>query len=151
MRGTLRRLTALGRDPALVRRLTAARLNHETGFGFTEVPPPSPPRRLRADALVLGSPEMPIAWRRAGGEIVCSVNGHAFTLPDDPRVPRLLRRLNTGRPERVGELMKAGAGTVRRGGAAFSATPGDVRALLERLLALRGITEASGAPGRVPL
>jgi hypothetical protein len=66
-------------------------------------------------------------------------------------VPRLLRRLNTGRPVRVGELMKAGDGTVRRGAAVFSATPGDVRALLERLLALRGITEASGAPGRVPL
>ena len=47
--------------------------------------------------------------------------------------------------------MRAGAGTVRRGRAAFSAIPGDIRALLERLLGLRGITEVAGRPGRVPL
>ena len=67
--------------------------------------------------------------------------------------PSILRRRRVPGHESAigGGMMRAGAGTVRRGRAAFSATPGDIRALLERLLGLRGITEVAGRPGRVPL
>jgi hypothetical protein len=133
-------LRALSEDPALEQALVAARLNHQTAFGFGQVPAPAPPRRLRDGMVVHGRPEAPIRWGRVGGEIVCSASGHAFVLPDDPRVPGLLRRLNTGRPLRVGDLTATAAGTIPRGGTAFPASRAEVRGLLERLLALRGIT-----------
>jgi hypothetical protein len=141
VRATLRTLRALGQDPGLEQALIAARLNHVTGFGFTEVPPPAEPRRLRDDAVVRGRPAAPIRWRRVGERLVCSANGHAFVLPADPRVPALLRRLNSGRALRAGDVVAGWAGIVKRGRAAFSASPHEVRALLERLLALRGFAE----------
>jgi hypothetical protein len=137
--GTLRALASLGRDPALARALTAARLNHRTGFGFAGVPPPARPRHLPDEAVVRGRPEAPVAWRRVDDDLVVSAAGHAFVVPADPRVPPLLRRLNTGRPLRVGDLVAAGTGMVRRGGASYVASPDGVRAVLERLLALGGI------------
>jgi 50S ribosomal protein L16 3-hydroxylase len=141
VRGAVRALQALARDPRLERALVAARLRHATGFGFSEPPPAAAPRRLGVESIVRGRPEAPIQWRRVGDELICSAGGHAFALPDDPRVPGLLRRLNSGQPRRVGDEMSRCAGRVRRARAVFDASPADVQALLERLLALRAITD----------
>lgn len=93
--------------------------------------------------MVQGHPDAPIRWARAAGQLVCSASGHAFVLPDDPRLPALLRRLNAGQPLRVGEVAAAAAGTARRGGVDYAASPRQVRNLLERLLSLRGISDRS--------
>ena len=143
VRAALQAARKISRDPALERALGAARLNHRTGFGFSAVPAPAPPRILRDDAVVQGHPDAPIRWARVAGEVVCSANGHAFVVPDDPRVPILLRRLNAGQPLRVGQVTAASAGTVRHGGVDYAASRRQIRGLLERLLSLRGISEQS--------
>ncbi len=140
VRRDLRALQQLGRGPSLARALAADRLNRMTGAGFARVPPPAPARALADDDVVCGDPDFAVRWIRLGDEIVCSASGHAFALPDHPRMPALLGRLSSADPVRVGDLIARYSGTITRGAVEFTASRREVRALLERLLALRAIT-----------
>jgi hypothetical protein len=140
VRRDLRALQQIGRGPSLARALAADHLNRMTGAGFARVPPPAPARTLGDDDVVGGDPDFAVRWTRLGDELICSANGHAFALPDDPRMPELLRRLSSTDPVRVGDLIARYAGMLTRGAVEFTASRREVRALLERLLALRAIT-----------
>jgi 50S ribosomal protein L16 3-hydroxylase len=133
-------LRAMGRDTALRRMLTAAGLNHATGSGFTAVPPPLVARTLAETAVVRGHPEYPIRWLSGGtGEILCSANGHAFTIAAHPKIPALIERLNGGEPYRVGDLVREYAGAAGKGsGRALPRI--EVRTLLSKLASLRALT-----------
>lgn len=143
--GSIRALRAIADDPALELRLTAARFNRQTGFGFLRVPAPAPARPLRDEDLVRGDPDASVRWARVGGDIVCSANGHSFAVPADPRVPALLRRLNSGVEARVGDLVAMCSGDVERDGVTFTAKRRHVHALLQRLHSLRAIRRGERA------
>ncbi|MGH7393242.1 MAG: hypothetical protein ACREM3_27865, partial [Candidatus Rokuibacteriota bacterium] len=134
-------LRDLDRAPELRRALTASWLNHATGAGFRRVPPPLLDVRLADDDIVTGQPADPILWLRgADREVLCSANGHDFAIAANPRLLRLLERLNAGTPARVAALVAEHAGACRAGGRTFEASPADVRALLEHLCRVRAIS-----------
>jgi len=136
-------LRSVGGDPTLGRSLTAYWLDHVTGAGFTAVPDPLPPRSLPDDAVLRGDPDHPVMWMAAGAnELVCSANGHAFVLANGVGFVRVLRRINSGAPCRVKDLVTAHSGTVTRAGVAFVASRKDIRALLEKLYSLRALTDS---------
>jgi hypothetical protein len=90
--------------------------------------------------VVRGHPEYPIRWLPTGtGEILCSANGHAFTMAAHPKILTLLGRLNGGAPCRVRDLLREYAGTARKGGR--RALPSvEIRTLLAKLASLRALT-----------
>src|SRR5262249_12280730 len=91
-------------DAALERGLDTARLNLATGAGFLGVPAPAPWRSLVDDDTLCGHSAYPIAWIPAGeDELICSANGHSFTIPASPRLEQLLERLNAGDGGRVAD------------------------------------------------
>jgi hypothetical protein len=146
---TIRRLTDLSTtvlketsdDPSLVQALNVSSLNRVTGFGFTNVPPPVPLRRLEDEDLVQSDPHYPIIWMAAtDNDLICSANGHAFSIAAHPAVITLLEHLNTGVSCRVQGLADKYSGTTQTGDVEFEATREDVRALLEKLHSLRAIT-----------
>lgn len=140
VQSALTALRAMSSDTGLRRVLTAACLNHATGSGFTAVPPPLVVRTLPETAVVRGHPEYPIRWLPTGtGEILCSANGHAFTMAAHPKILALLGRLNGGEPCRVGDLLREYAGTARKGGRR-ALPPVEIRTLLAKLASLRALT-----------
>jgi len=117
-------------------KLTADSLNRATGFGFERVPPPRSQKHLHDDIVVRADPEYPILWSPSGGrEIVCSVNGNAFVPTAHPQMLRVIRRLNSGGVCRVRDLIGEGNDDPAIGEG--------IRSLLEKLHALRGISEIS--------
>jgi 50S ribosomal protein L16 3-hydroxylase len=116
-------------------------MNCLTGFGFASVPPPLPRRALDHDEIVRGDPNHPIMWLATGdNEIICSANGHSFSISAHPKIPRLLDCLNGGSPHRVKHLSKEYAGTAKLGKTKIEASPDDIRVILEKLYSLRAIT-----------
>ncbi|MGH7390881.1 MAG: JmjC domain-containing protein [Candidatus Rokuibacteriota bacterium] len=133
---TARALRGVGRDPELERSLTAHWLAHVTGSGFTGVPDPLPPRSVPGDAVLRGDPDHPVMWMAAGADaLICAANGHAFVLGKSRGLVRVLRRINSGAPCRVRDLIEQHS---RAAGARVD-TSGPVRALLEKLWSLRAI------------
>jgi len=131
--------------PELARAIKAELLNQATGFGFSQVPPPSPHRRLRSDAVVQADSKYPIQWLRGEpGEFICSANGHAFSLFAHPAVLVLFARLNRGEPCHVQSLIDRYAESARVDGAYDSAAR-EIRALLEKLCGLRALSERPAA------
>jgi hypothetical protein len=115
-------------------KLTAHWLNRATSFGFERVPPARPHKPLHDDIVVRADPEYPILWSPSGDrEIVCSVNGNAFVIAAHPQILRVIRRLNSGEVCRVRELIGEGNDD--------SAIAEGIRSFLEKLHALRGISE----------
>ena len=145
LHGTARALNALSRDRALEVALTASRLNHLTGFGFSQVPGPERRNPLREDDLVHVDARYPILWMVSDGELVCSANGHAFTLPAHPKLPALLRRLNRGVPISVKDLLDAYSTTEKRGNVEFVASRNDLRALLDKFHSLRTLVRLTSS------
>jgi 50S ribosomal protein L16 3-hydroxylase len=134
-------LREVSQDPGLDLRLHAAWLNHVTGSGFTTVPSPLPMDHLDDQAVVRGRPEYPIIWMHTDDEdLICSVNGHAFSLTASPSNVALLERLNRGDRHRVDRLVTDHSGPSEADGVQFETTPADVRALLEKLVSLRAIS-----------
>src|SRR6185503_17197565 len=86
----------------------------------------------------------------ASHQLVCSANGHSFTIPADPRVIRMLKRLNTGEPLLVSDLIKKYVGTSKSNGLEFVATPDGIREVLSKLYSLRGISSPQGDPDFEP-
>lgn len=133
-------LRDLSRDEQLERLLRVSWLNRITGFGFDCVPPPLPHEPLADDDIVRGDARYPVLWLPAADdEIVCSANGHSFSVPAHPKVLKMLERLNSGESCRVRDLVRAYKGTVKAGRVEFKATPQEIQAILERLYSLRAI------------
>ncbi len=115
-------------------KLTAESLNRATGFGFERVPPPRSQKHLHDGIVVRADPEYPILWSPSGdSEIVCSVNGNAFVITAHPQLLRVITCLNSGEVCRVRDLIGEGNDN--------SAIGGGIRSFLEKLHALRGISE----------
>jgi hypothetical protein len=129
-------------DPTLAQSLRTLWLNLMTGAGSDYVPPPLPWRILSDDLVIKGYPKCPILWTpNTDDDMICSTQGHSFTIPADPSIIRMFKRLNGGETARVGDLIAEHAGKTVRDGVAFNASPEGVRAVLSRLYSLRAITE----------
>jgi len=112
-----------------------------TGGSFKKVPPPLPWKTLGDAEVVKGCPAYPIVWvRTADQHLICSANGHSFTIPADPRVIRMLEQLNSGEALLVRNLIKKYVGTSRSHGVEFVATSDGIREVLSKLYSLRGIS-----------
>ena len=149
---TIRNLTELSTtvlkkmsdDPSLEQALNVSWLNRVTGFGFTNVPAAVPRRRLDDKEVVQSDPHYPIIWMPAReNDLICSANGHAFSIAAHPSVIMLLEHLNTGASCRVQSLIDKYSGTIDVGDVEFEATHEEVRALLEKLYCLRALTVCS--------
>ena len=110
-----------------------------TGSGFTAVPGPLPPCSLPADAVLRGQPGHPVMWLAGTNELVCSANGHAFVLAKGAGLVRVLRRINSGAPCRVRDLVEQHS---RAAGARVDTSAGLVRALLKKRVRQRRAREA---------
>jgi 50S ribosomal protein L16 3-hydroxylase len=144
VRRSIAALRDVSDDASLELRLRVAWLNHVTGFGFTSAPAPLPTQRLADDATVRALAEYPIVWLRGDNDLlICSANGHAFSVTASPRILALLERLNTGAPHRVHDLVEEHAGTAVAGGVEFESSPESIRALLEKLVGLRALELSS--------
>lgn len=108
-------------------------LNRVTGFGFLKVPPPLPPRRLADDEVVYTREDYPIVWLPwSEGRIVCSANGHSFTLKESAEVISMIERLNSGAAYRVKEI-------VETSGSSKSEASTLLRNVLEKLYCVRAV------------
>jgi 50S ribosomal protein L16 3-hydroxylase len=142
---TLRAVRALGLDVELRKVLMADCLNRVTGSGFTVVPTPLPVKALPSAAIVQVHPEHPIRWLNTrAGEILCSANGHAFTIAAHPKIRKLLERLSRGDAHRVGDLLREYRVSSGKRGQRYLA-PAEVRALLAKLVSVRAMTVENGA------
>lgn len=91
-------------------------LNRVTGFGFLKVPPPLPLRTLTEDELIHTRADYPIVWLPwSEGRMVCSANGHSFTLRESGEVIKMIERLNTGSACRVKDLIQESTGSSTSG------------------------------------
>lgn len=127
-------------DPKLAQSLRNLWLNLMTG-GSEYVPPPLPWRVLTDDIVIKGYPKRPILWMAdTDDDVVCSAQGHSFTIPEDPSIIRMFKRLNGGEAARVGDLIAEHSGKTVRHGVKFNASPEGIRTLLSRLYCLRAVT-----------
>ena len=117
-------------------------LNRASSFGYSAVPPPLPHEALSDNTWV--KVQGTVLWmpgRR--NEILCSANGHAFGVTAHPRIIKLLGRLNEGKRSRVKSLLQEYAGSALIGKVRLEATPGEIRAVLEKLRSFRAIVADS--------
>ena len=123
-----------------IQSLQATWLNRMTSSGSHLAPPPLPIEILDDDPVVRGIPELPLLWITApDNQLLCSANGHSFTLPAAPSVIRLLKELNSGAPLRVGEFVKKYTGVSRCDGIQFNVSDEGIQFLLSKLYSLRAI------------
>ena len=135
-------LRQVSRDARLVQAIRESWLNRITGSGFTELPPASPWRSLDDAQVVRGCADYPILWLPAADdEIICSANGHSFTIAAHPKILQLIERLNTGEACRVKSLIAEHAGSIRVDDTEFVAEAEEIRALLEKLYTWHAITD----------
>ena len=135
----------VSRDPEFARALKISLLNRATSFGFATVPPPLPWRKLEDETIVRGKPGYPVVWiENTQDEIICSANGHAFSILAHPNILKLLELLNGGKAQRVRDLIEQYAGTILMDGAVFVASPEEIRSFIEKLFSLRALVKGGG-------
>lgn len=133
-------LNSVVNDPQLQRLLQIAWLNHVTGFGFNGVPSPLPPRTLLDEDIIQGDPDFPLMWLPIeDNEVICSANGHSFSITAHPNVAELFAVLNQGNPHIVKRLLREFAGTARIDDVEYRLSRKEIRALLEKLCSLRAL------------
>ena len=133
-------LQAVSTDASLFRTLRVGLMNKTTGYGFTRPPDALPHVSLADGDTVRGFADYPIIWAHADDDdIICSANGHAFSIAASPKLFALLERINGGTASGVAGLVAEFAGVVEAGGVAFETTADDVRGVLEKLLSLRAL------------
>lgn len=133
-------LAQLTRSAELTRALRVLWARRVSAHGLEPVPAARQEvRPLDLSDVVRADPGGRAVRMPAGaGEWIWAVNGHAFALAGHRTAARVLRRLDAGRPVRVGDLCRA-----ERGG-----TPSaGVRALLDELHRLRAIHVVDAAGG----
>ena len=133
-------LREVSRSAEVRRELRIAWLNRVTSFGFASVPAPRPHIMLKDNDLVRGDSQYPVVWLTQDDEIICSANGHCFSICAHPNILKVLRRLNCGETLSVERVVAEYAGIASADGVEFEALPEDIRALLEKLYTLRAIT-----------
>ena len=79
--------------------------------------------------------------------MVCSANGHSFTIPADPRIIKLQAQLNSGASVSVGELIAKYTGVTQSEGVEFIASAEGIRTVLSKLYSLRAISAQTGNYG----
>ena len=133
-------LVELDRDPEFAQDLKLSLLNRITGFGFNNVPPARSSSRLNDKDVVRRDLNSLIVWRDwVDDEIVCSANGHGFSVLRHPKVIRLLESINAGMESTVKKLVQDYSGSVLIDGVDFEASGEDILALLEKLYSLRAL------------
>jgi len=146
----LKALQKANRSPDFAEAIQVSWLDRLTASGSDPVPPPLPLKALADDAFVHGSPEYPILWIPvADHHLACSANGHAFTVPADPKMIKLLERLNSGEALQVKTLIEEHTGVTQGVGVVFNTVPEGIRTVLSKLHSLRAIhasTEAGLEP-----
>lgn len=116
-------------------------LDCATSLGIENPPRPLPWRTLKDDEILRGDPLYPVVWLPAGDDrMICSANGHSFTIAAHPGIRKMLGELNTGRARRVKDLIEKYSGTVRTGRVEIEALPEGVRDILEKLRSIRAVT-----------
>jgi ribosomal protein L16 Arg81 hydroxylase len=84
-------------DPSLDQAVEVTALNYLSAMGFTRVPVLSLESTLVENDMISGVPGSPILWMDwIDEQVVCSVNGHAFTMPDSEEYLNILKKLNCG-------------------------------------------------------
>ena len=140
----LKALQKANRESDFAEAIQVSWLDRLTASGSDPVPPPLPLKALADEAFVQGSPEYPILWIPvADHHLACSANGHAFTVPADPKIIKLLERLNSGETLQVKTLIEEHTGVTRGGGVVFNTVPEGIRTVLSKLYSLRAISEKS--------
>ncbi len=134
--------------PAVLTAATAGSLNRMSSSGFRAVPPPLVTEVLMDRAWVQGSRILPVLTAPgAPGEIICSANGHAFTVTTHQAVKRLLIRLNRGTPCRISALVNAYADSAASANNS-QLTPKLLHELLAKLHSLRAIEVVPEPPAK---
>jgi ribosomal protein L16 Arg81 hydroxylase len=135
---TAQALRSASSGPELDRSFVAYWLNHITGSGFIVVPDPLPePRSVPDEAVLHGHRENPVLWLTAErDELICSANGHAFVLARGSGLVPILRRINSGAPCRLGDLIDQHERTT---GSGADRSAGLARTLIKKLWSLRAI------------
>lgn len=119
----------------------SAWLDRATSLGIEGAPPPLPWRTLKDGDLLRADPRYPVLSLPAGNDrMICSANGHSFSIAAHPGIRTMLGELNRGRACRVGDLIERYSGSVRAGGVEIEALPEGIRDVLEKLASLRAVT-----------
>lgn len=135
---TLAAKTIRSANKSIEHAVQVAVLNYISASGYTQVPPPAPHMSLAETDVIRGSTGFPIRCERWDRHhIVCSANGHAFTMTADPRLLAMIRELNTGKPVLVGTLTQRYSQVRSR--TKYRLTRFALRTLLEKLLSLRAV------------
>ena len=115
-------------------------LERVTGLGIEGTPPPLPWRTLNDGDLLRGDPDYPVVCVPAGdSRIICSANGHSFSIAAHPGMRKMVGVLNEGRARRVKDLIETYAGSATVGGVEIEALPEGVRDVLEKLTSIRAL------------
>ncbi len=139
---SIKALQKASRDPDFAQAIQVSWLDRLTGSGSDPVPPPLPLKALAENTVVQGCPEYPILWIPvANHHLACSANGHAFTIPADPKIIELLERLNRGEAVRVQSLIEEHTGVTKCEGVEFNTLPEGIHTVLSKLHSLRAISE----------
>jgi len=140
----LKALQKANRDPAFAEAVQVCWLDRLSGSGSDPVPAPLPLKALADDAFVQGSPQYPILWIPvANHQVACSANGHSFTVPADPKIIELLKRLNSGETVQVKTLIEEHTGITQCDEVDFNTVPEGIHTLLSKLYSFRAISEKS--------
>jgi len=139
---SIKALQKASRDLDFAQAIQVSWLDRLTGSGSDPVPAPLPLKAFAKDAVVQGSPEHPILWLPvANHQLACSANGHAFTIPADPKIIELLERLNSGEVVQVKSLIEEHTGVTKCDSVEFNTLPEGIRTVLSKLYSLRAISE----------
>lgn len=115
-----------------------------TGFGFSEVPPPLPLKALVESDIIQADPNYPIVWIPCSDyEMICSANGHSFTVPAHSNIAALIDLLNTGAKLRVKNLQDEFSGMTTDQQVEFELSGEDICILLARFYSWRALTVVS--------
>jgi 50S ribosomal protein L16 3-hydroxylase len=110
-----------------------------TGLGFRRAILPQSHSPLCNHAMIRVDPKYPILYLRlSDNTLVCSANGHYLKTTSHPNVIELLRRLNSGRAARVGDLVSSYAD-------GFVYDTESIRGLLETFVTWYGATLAGSS------
>jgi 50S ribosomal protein L16 3-hydroxylase len=147
----IKALQKASRDADFAQAIQVSWLDRLTGSGSDPVPAPLPVKALADDAFVQGSPEYPILWIPvADHQLACSANGHAFTIPADPKTIELLKRLNSGETVQVKSLIEEHTGMTQCDDVNFNTLPEGIHTLLSKLYSFRAISKKTDGSSKNP-
>jgi len=134
------RVEAALSDLRLDRALKTLWSNKRSADGFVNVPDPRRDAALDDDDRVRGDPAFPLSVVALDAdEIQCSAHGHGVTLPNHPAIHALVARIDSGVESSVADLVEGVMRDRQCGDADLEVEPGEVRAILERFVAIRAI------------